>query len=184
MYLERSSSRGVGRVFGVSYQSVLRWAKKKALSLPDVASAVMPFEPGDVLELDELWSFVRRKADKCWVWIAQCRRTRQVISYILGARDEEHCRALWALMPPAYRQAHAYTDFYAAYAKILTEQGATFQCVGKDSGLTNHVERWNCTLRQRVGRFVRKSLSFSKSWEMHELMLKLFVHNYNQSLAL
>lgn len=28
-YQERSSSRGVGRVFNVSYQSVLRWAKKK-----------------------------------------------------------------------------------------------------------------------------------------------------------
>ncbi len=54
--------------------------------------------------------------------------------------------------------------------------------VGKDSGLTNHVERWTCTLRQRVGRFVRKSLSFSKSEEMHELMLKLFIHNYNLSL--
>ncbi len=28
-YQERASSRGVGRIFGVSYQSVLRWAKKK-----------------------------------------------------------------------------------------------------------------------------------------------------------
>ncbi|MGB3547655.1 MAG: IS1 family transposase, partial [Saprospiraceae bacterium] len=50
-------------------------------------------------------------------------------------------------------------------------------------GQTNHVERWNCTLRQRVGRFVRKSLSFSKCEEMNELMLKLFIHNYNTSLV-
>ncbi|RMG87913.1 MAG: IS1 family transposase [Bacteroidetes bacterium] len=28
-YQEKSSSRGVSRTFGVSYQSVLRWAKKK-----------------------------------------------------------------------------------------------------------------------------------------------------------
>jgi IS1 family transposase len=39
---------------------------------------------------------------------------------------------------------------------------------GKDSGFMAHVERWNNTLRQRLGRFVRKSLSFSKSEEMHE----------------
>ncbi|MGI9105355.1 MAG: IS1 family transposase, partial [Pyrinomonadaceae bacterium] len=35
-----------------------------------------------------------------------------------------------------------------------------------------------------LGRFVRKSLSFSKSDEMHELCLRLFLHDYNLSLAL
>ena len=55
---------------------------------------------------------------------------------------------------------------------------------GKESGFTAHVERWNNTLRQRLGRFVRKSLSFSKSDAMHELCLRLFLHDYNNSLAL
>ncbi len=43
------------------------------------------------------------------------------------------------------------------------------------------MERWNCTLRQRLGRFVRKTLSFSKSEEMHEggVYLLLFLHDYN-----
>jgi IS1 family transposase len=54
--------------------------------------------------------------------------------------------------------------------------------VGKDSGETAHVERWNNTLRQRLGRFVRKSLSFSKSEEMHEACLRLFLHSYNLAL--
>lgn len=53
--------------------------------------------------------------------------------------------------------------------------------VGKEEGETNHVERWNNTLRQRIPRFIRKSLSFSKSEEMHELYLKLFIYNYNAS---
>jgi hypothetical protein len=36
---------------------------------------------------------------------------------------------------------------------------------GKESGPTSGVERFNCTLRQRVSRLVRKTLSFSKqSW--------------------
>jgi len=54
--------------------------------------------------------------------------------------------------------------------------------VGKDSGETAHVERWNNTLPQRLGRFVRKSLSFSKSEEMHEVCLRLFLHSYNLAL--
>jgi IS1 family transposase len=44
---------------------------------------------------------------------------------------------------------------------------------GKETGLTAHVERWNNTLRQRLGRFVRKSLSFSKSDLMHDICLRL-----------
>ncbi len=63
---------------------------------------------------------------------------------------------------------------------IPTEQHVA---VGKDSGETAHVERWNNTLRQRLGRFVRKSLSFSKSEEMHEVCLRLFLHSYNLALA-
>ncbi|MEK7256401.1 MAG: IS1 family transposase [Bacteroidota bacterium] len=39
------------------------------------------------------------------------------------------------------------------------------------------------TLRQRICRFVRKTLSFSKSDEMQESYLHLFVYDYNLSLA-
>ena len=38
------------------------------------------------------------------------------------------------------------------------------------------------TLRQRLARFVRQTLSFSKSAEMHELCLPLFLLRYNLSL--
>lgn len=47
-------------------------------------------------------------------------------------------------------------------------------------GLTNHIERFNSTLRQRPGRFVRKTLSFSKCPTMHELVIQLFLHCYNR----
>ncbi|MFL6213842.1 MAG: IS1 family transposase [Blastocatellia bacterium] len=48
--------------------------------------------------------------------------------------------------------------------------------------LDPHVERWNNTLRKRLARFVRKTLSFSKSDRMHEICLRLFIHRYNLSL--
>ncbi len=144
---------------------------------------LLPYEDGDIIEMDELWSFVYEKANKCWVWIALCRRTRQVVSWSIGARDEERCQTLYDLLPEPYKGSMIYTDFYAAYKKVLGKEGADFECVGKDTGQTNHVERWNCTLRQRTGRFVRKSLSFSKSEEVHELMLEMFIHEYNTSLV-
>jgi len=55
---------------------------------------------------------------------------------------------------------------------------------GKDSGETAPVERWNNTLRQGLARFVRQSLSFPKSWFMHETGLQLFLHRYNLEQAL
>ena len=54
---------------------------------------------------------------------------------------------------------------------------------GKETGETAHGERWNCTLRQRIGRFVRKTLSFSKSIFMHIACLDLFLHRYNLERA-
>jgi hypothetical protein len=67
---------------------------------------------------------------------------------------------------------------WESYRKVLPE--GQHRPLGKSSGQTNHVERWNCTLRQRLGRFVRKTLSFSKSEEMHEICLVLFLHDYNR----
>jgi IS1 family transposase len=132
------------------------------------------------LELDELWSFVFKKSRKRWIWIALCRQTRQVVAFVVGDRSAATCRRLWTQVPPAYRQAHCYSDFWEAYQKVLPDEQHT--CGGKDSGITAHVERWNNTLRQRLARFVRKTLSFSKSDLMHEICLRLFIHRYNLSL--
>jgi insertion element IS1 protein InsB len=51
---------------------------------------------------------------------------------------------------------------------------------GKASGQTNHIERWNNTLRQRVGRFVRKTLSFSKCEKMYIAAIPWFIYCYNE----
>jgi IS1 family transposase len=135
-----------------------------------------------VLELDELWSFVLKKARKRWIWIALCRQTRQVVAFVVGDRSEKTCRRLWKAIPEVFRHAQCYTDFWKAYPKVLPSVQHT--AVGKESGETAHVERWNLTLRQRLARFVRRTLSFSKSSQMHEACLRLFIHAYNINHAL
>jgi insertion element IS1 protein InsB len=134
-----------------------------------------------VLELDELWSFVARRRNKRWVWLALCRRTRQIVAYAVGDRSAETCRLLWGRVPVALRGAMVFTDFWEAYQKVVPVD-QHIAC-GKGSGQTNHIERWNNTLRQRLGRFVRKTLSFSKSDAMHEKCLLLYLHHYNTQMA-
>ena len=132
-----------------------------------------------MLELDELWSFVYRRRDKRWVWLALCRRTRQIVAFAVGDRGAETCKRLWRRVPPSYRRLLCFTDFWDAYAKVIPE--AQHEATDKGDGQTCHVERWNNTLRQRLARFVRQTLSFSKSDRMHRVCLPLFVHDYNRA---
>jgi IS1 family transposase len=154
--------------------------------LPELQETLIEPDPAEpeasILELDELWSFVFKRANKRWIWIALCRATRQVVASVVGDRSAATCQKLWGQIPASYRSAHCYSDFWEAYHLVIPSEQHT--AAGKESGLTAHVERWNNTLRQRLGRFVRKSLSFSKCDVMHELCLRLFLHDYNLSLAL
>ena len=96
-------------------------------------------------------------------------------------RDEKAARKLWNSLPSVYRQcAVAYTDFWAAYGTVFPSQ--RHRAVGKETGKTSYIERFNNTLRQRVSRLVRKTLSFSKSLENHIGAIWYFIHYYNQSL--
>lgn len=84
-------------------------------------------------------------------------------------------------LPEPERHALAFTDFWEAPQKAAPEgQHVAF---GKGSGQTNHVERLNNTLRQRLSRLVRKTLSFSKSEGMYESRLQLFLHHCNTKMA-
>ncbi|MDD5125247.1 IS1 family transposase, partial [Methylovulum sp.] len=48
-------------------------------------------------------------------------------------------------------------------------------------GFTNHIERFNNTIRHRVSRLVRNSLAFSKKLANHIGAIWFFVHYYNLS---
>jgi IS1 family transposase len=160
--------------------------QKKVAQLPPLRTTLITPDPENptatILELDELWSFVLKKAKEVWIWIALCRQTRQVVAYALGDRSKKTCQRLWEAIPLAYRQGHCFTDFWAAYMAVIPEEQHT--AVGKETGETAHVERWNNTLRQRLARFVRMTLSFSKSEIMHKACLLLFLHRYNLDKAI
>ncbi len=133
-----------------------------------------------VLEMDELWSFVFCSDNKVWIWIAVNRETREIVAYACGDRGEDTCRILWDRVPSAYKKGIVFTDYWKAYQAIIPKE--QHRPVGKETGETNHVERWNNTLRQHLSRFVRKTRSFSKCVKMHEICLKLFLHRYNTEL--
>jgi len=131
-----------------------------------------------ILECDELWSYVGKKRCQKWIWLALNRQTREIVGVALGQRTKSTARNLWTSLPPVYRQCVVCsTDFWAAYAAIFPSK--RHRAVGKESGQTNHIERFNNTLRQRCSRLVRKTLSFSKKLANHIGALWYFIHDYN-----
>ena len=165
----------------MGYPEILWCAgSKKVKTQPDLKETLLPAQADDVLELDELWSFVRFRKNKRWLWTVLCRRTRQIIAFSIGDRSEKTCRKLWKRIPGEYRKCHSFSDFWDAYQKVFPKE--THHSLGKDSGQTNHMERWNCTLRQKVARYVRKTLSFSKADHMHHLVTRWFIVEYNLAI--
>jgi IS1 family transposase/transposase-like protein len=177
--LERLSLRGLERLLAISRRTVQRWLAGWVQAVPALETTLTPAEPADVLELDELWSFVGSKAQPRWLWLALCRRTRQVVAYFVGDRSETSCLQLWRRIPLAYTRCHSFSDFWDAYQHVFATD--RHQSVGKDAGQTNHVERWFNTLRQRLARFTRKTLAFSKRDDLHDGLLRLFIYDYNLS---
>ena len=111
-----------------------------------------------------------------------CRRTRQIVAFVIGDRSEQTCRQLWQRIPDSYQACQSVSDFWDAYALVFPQE--THRCVGKDTGETNHMERWNNRVRQANARYVRKTLSFSKSDFYHEVVTRLFIVRYNLKSAL
>ena len=153
-------------------------AQKKARSLPPLETPLAPAQPQDTLELDERWGFVgHRRLGVIWLWLALCRRRRQSVAYALGPRDDATARLLWGRIPLAYRHRRLHPDPLESDHNVLPA-GQPHARYPK-RGLTNPIERFNNTLRQRLGRLVRKTLSFSKSLPRHEIAIRLFLHQCN-----
>ncbi len=74
------------------------------------------------------------------------RETWQIVGAYIGNRSADSAKALWQSLPPVYRQyAVSYTDFWEAYKTVWPS--CRHRPVGKESGQTNHIERFNGMLR-------------------------------------
>ena len=138
---------------------------------------LLPAQKGDVLELDELWSFMQSKAPTLWLWVALCRRTRQIVAWTLGDRSQQSASDLRAAPPKDYRGRATRRDLWEASAAAFPAR--THRCGPKPKGETCHVERWFVTLRARVSRLVRRAYSFSKHPENHLDAIHFLIATYN-----
>jgi insertion element IS1 protein InsB len=128
-------------------------------------------------ELEEMWSFVGRKQHPRWLWGALDPHTGRMLAYVFGRREDQALLQLKALIAP-FGIRRYYTDGWGAYHRHLAPHQ---HVVGKRR--TQQLERKHLTLRTRIKRLVRKSICFSKSVQMHDLLIGLFIHRFEFGLA-
>ncbi len=129
-------------------------------------------------EVDEMWSFVRRKKAPRWLWHAVDHRSGKVLAYVFGRRQDEVFLKLQALLEP-FGITRYYTDYWGAYTRHID---ADQHQPGKRN--TQQIERKHLTLRTRIKRLTRKTICFSKSIQMHDIVIGLFVNRYEFGLTL
>jgi insertion element IS1 protein InsB len=114
-----------------------------------------------------MWSFVGAKARARWLWHALDHRTGRVLAYVVGARKDAVFLKLKALLTP-FGITRYYTDKAGVYQRHLPPEQHT---IGKP--VMQKIERKHLTLRTRRKRLARKTLCFSRSYVMHDLVIGL-----------
>jgi transposase-like protein len=91
MYLEGMGFRPIGRVLKISYGTVFQWVKKwgKNQELPKRNEEI------EMIELDEMHTYVSQKKNYRWIWIAVDRYGKRYHPFVCGDRSTPTGLKLW-----------------------------------------------------------------------------------------
>ncbi|EOM2671327.1 IS1 family transposase [Escherichia coli] len=156
--------RASARIMGVGLNTVLRHFKK--LRPQSVTSRIQP--GSDVIvcaEMDEQWGYVGAKSRQRWLFYAYDRIRRTVVAHVFGERTLATLERLLSLLS-AFEVVVWMTDGWPLYESRLKGK---LHVISKR--YTQRIERHNLNLRQHLARLGRKSLSFSKSVELHDKVI-------------
>ena len=167
MSLNGSGIRDIARVLKISSNTVLTVLTKRNKLVHINPKYVCAKNPIDVkLEMDEMWRFVGNKRQQCWLRHALNHENGEVIAYVLVSRKHE---VLWRLLDllaeASIEIAKVYSDDNYAYHDLLSQ---TVSETGKRN--TQKIERRHLNFKTRLNRLARKTICFSRPFEMHQIM--------------
>jgi insertion element IS1 protein InsB len=119
-----------------------------------------------------MWSFVGKKAEPRWLWHAIDHHSGTVLASVFGRRKDSVFLELQDLLEP-FGITQFYADGWGAYERHIAPDQHT---VGKPH--TQKIESKHINLRTRIKRLVRRTICFSKTTTMHDLVIGLFINRY------
>src|SRR3979411_608933 len=117
-----------------------------------------------------MWSYVGKKAEPRWLWHAIDHASGTALAYVFGRRKDDVFLARQTLLEP-FGITLFYTDGWGAYERHIDP---TQHRVGKEN--TQKIESKHINLRTRIKRLMRRTLCFSKTERMHDLVIGLFTN--------
>ena len=183
LHNSRVSLRNIEKLFGVHVDTLVKWIRKFAGYLPDLFhNSIPPARLGEIVELDEVWSFIYSKIHTKYIWIGISRLTKLVFAYYIGDRTNESCKEFKKRIPKSFLyNTVIHTDMHKPYISNFEEFRHYYQPTKKE---TNNIESLNSTLRCSINTMIRKTKSFAKVEDMFEARLKIFLHDYNNQKLL
>jgi insertion element IS1 protein InsB len=170
MSLNGCGIRDISRVLCLSTNTVLKVLRASAAK---VKRARLPAHITE-LEIDEMWSFVGHKEHQAWLWYAFEPHSKQIVAWTVGERTDQSCRRLFKQLKRCHVLRFC-TDEWKSYEKLIPWAQ---HWVGKR--WTQDIERQNLNFRTHLKRLQRKTICFSRSEEMHEALIKLYIDQHNQ----
>jgi insertion element IS1 protein InsB len=128
------------------------------------------FVPVEEVEMDEMWSFVHDKSQQYWLWWAIDHNTGEPLAYVFGTRKHKFLDELLKLLTP-FDIKIVYADDNYAYKSRITGSKVVN---GKRN--TQKIERKHLSLRTWCSRLVRKGIRFSKTHQMHRIVVGLIIN--------
>jgi IS1 family transposase/transposase-like protein len=138
MLLVRVSLTSIAFVLGVTEATVLEWLERAAAKSAEINAALLHDVPATEVQLDEMWSFVKRKVSlqadgdpespqeaddgRQWVWVSYAPSCRLILATVVGPRTYEtalkliHLTARIVLGIPVF-----FSDGFSPYLSTLIE---------------------------------------------------------------
>jgi len=205
---ESMSIRGIERLTGTNRNTIMALGKRVGDACHRLHHARMRGLQVGCLELDETWSFVCKKQKNLqdgdpaeygdtYLWVAIDAQSKLIISYLVGKRTGEDARAFLAdVRGRVINRPQITTDAFKAYEEAVDAAfggDVDYVMMNKQAGgypiqrgrpdmdqvTTNHVERFNLTVRTQLRRHTRRTSGHSKKLDRHQAAIALLIAFYN-----
>ena len=155
--------RGTCRILKISPTTLL----KRLISIAKGISQP-PILQGQIYEVDEIRSFIKRKNSLVWIVYALDRKSKKVVSYNVGARTNNTLNVVLKSLSLSNAKK-IYTDRLKNYKYLIPKSIHRTTLYG-----TNHIERNNLTMRTHLKRLTRKTICFSRSLTILFAILRIY----------
>lgn len=181
-----NGTRATARILKISKNTVTAILKEQENKIWQVNYSYINKHRGDTIEIDiissdqievnetemdEMWSFVHDKSQQYWLWWAIDHNTGDPLAFCFGTREHKHVDELLELLS-AFQINIIYADSNSAY-QTHTKNDETVVVSKKN---TQRIERKHLSLRTWCSRLVRRGIRFSKTHQMHRIVVGLIIN--------